>query len=736
MTTAFNQTAPQSYMATCPKGVEHGLAIELERLGAESVVESVAAVYFSAGTRIAYDICLWSRLANRIVALMLRSRVATADSLYEQVLALDWSVWFDSDQTLSIDFSGTSTCVRNERYGQQRVKDAISDHFVARGRPRVSVDPIHSDVTIYARLFKDKFSIGIDMVGDSLHRRGYRQSTGEAPLKENLAATLLQQAGWLDIAKNGGGFVDLMCGSGTLVIEAAMMALDIAPGYDRLRWALQALQNYDPAVWREAHDSACERRDIALGASGGKSTIAFLASDVSESAVALAARHIERAGLSQKITLQRCAVADFHLRETMANGLVMVNPPYGERLGSREDLPATYRQLGDTLLREFDGWQAAIFTGDRELGWSTGLRSWRQHRFYNGSIDCQLQRYRIGRDAVLTQKKQDPERVVDAGSLSDSATMLANRLRKNLRRLKSWCGKQSNPTFRVYDRDLPEYAVVIDCYCAIAVAGDPGDSASSNPWQRHSPAKTLRAALHSPHEPVLYLHVQEYAAPDSIDARQARRRLDEALQAVSVVFNCPPQRIVLKTRQRQSGSEQYRKREDETPDMVIREDGRALLVNLSRYLDTGVFLDTRALRRLLAQRTRGKRFLNLFAYTGTATVASACAGASATLSVDMSNTYLDWARDNFILNDIEPGTDSHQLVRADALVWLANTDACFDVILLDPPSFSNSKKMATTLDIQRDHTALVMRCMARFQKPSRRRLWQRNQHQQGMGAPC
>ena len=251
--------ANENYMATCPKGLEHVLGLELTELKAEGVQESVAGCYFSADLATAYRICLWSRLANRVLLLLARTRVDSDESLYQTAFGLPWGDYFSPDKTLLIDFNGTSSFIRDSRFGALRIKDAINDHFVNAGHTRLTIDDEKPDVLVYARLFNGRFSIGLDLVGESLHKRGYRSSGGAAPLKENLAAAILNQSDWPAIASEGGSFVDPMCGSGTLLIEAALMAANIPPTFLRTRglvgnglWTLTQLMTFNHDLWQAA----------------------------------------------------------------------------------------------------------------------------------------------------------------------------------------------------------------------------------------------------------------------------------------------------------------------------------------------------------------------------------------------------------------------------------------------------------------------------------------------------
>ncbi len=714
-------TSFQPYMATCPKGLEHQLGLELARLGAISVQESVAACYFEADLATAYEVCLWSRLANRVALLLLRNRIDSEQALYESVTALPWSSYFSVDKTLLVDFNGTSADIRDARFGAKRVKDAINDSFLSSVNQRLVIDEQRPDILVYARLFNGRFTLALDLVGESLHQRGYRNRGGAAPLKENLAAAILLQSDWPAIAESGGSFVDPMCGSGTLLIEAALIAANIPPTFLRTRglvgnghWCLTQLSNYDDAVWQQA----IKLQALAAEQACNQLTNTLLGFDIDPRTVALANDNIALAGLSDCLTVKVMAIDRLSLPDDIVPGLLVVNPPYGERLGEVDELIPVYQQLGRLLKQSCMGWQASVFTGNKDLGWQTGLRSWRQHRLYNGAIECQLQRYRVDEKSIAVDLTDRGKKVLSIDDLSDNAAMLANRLKKNRRRLKPWLKKQSNACYRVYDADLPEYAMAIDCYVAVeklAREFDHGSGAYPVKNSGASPYKNIPTPL--PRriplvQPELHIHLQEYAPPATIDAGLARQRVKDAIAAVSAVFECPLEKIYLKRRERQRGNSQYQKTNDADQSLVVLEHGHAFKINLQRYLDSGLFLDHRPVRSLIAKEVRGKRFLNLFSYTGSASVYAAKAGASHSLSIDMSNNYLNWTRHNFQLNEID--AERHELLRADCSEWLKTADERFDCILLDPPSFSNSKRMEHTLDISRDHIDLISLAMRRL----------------------
>jgi 23S rRNA (guanine2445-N2)-methyltransferase / 23S rRNA (guanine2069-N7)-methyltransferase len=356
---------------------------------------------------------------------------------------------------------------------------------------------------------------------------------------------------------------------------------------------------------------------------------------------------------------------------------VITNPPYGERLGELPELVSLYGLLGERVRRAFPGWQLAVFTANPDLGHRIGLRAYKQYALRNGPLEAKLLLMAVPEGSAA---EEEPAQAQALPRRSEGAQMFANRLEKNRKRLKKWLKQSGESCYRLYDADMPEYALAIDVY---------GER----------------------------VHVQEYAPPSTIDAVQAQKRLFDALAVIPQVLDLDPSAIVIKRRERQSGSEQYRKQAASGERFEVCEGQAKLWVNLRDYLDTGLFLDHRPVRRLLGEMAAGKRFLNLFCYTGAATVQAAlgkpgAGGARESVSLDLSRTYLEWARDNFALNGLDP--NRHRLVRDDCLRWLESAEGEFDLIFLDPPTFSNSKKMAATLDVQRDHARLVELAMARL----------------------
>ncbi|WKD51320.1 bifunctional 23S rRNA (guanine(2069)-N(7))-methyltransferase RlmK/23S rRNA (guanine(2445)-N(2))-methyltransferase RlmL [Microbulbifer spongiae] len=668
-----------NFTATCPRGLEGLLARELQALGAIGLQEQPAAVHFCGSVALAYRCCLWSRLANRILMRLGQVRIGSAEDLYRAVATLPWEQHLQPSGNLWLHFSGTNREIRNSQFGAQKTKDAIVDRLRRQTGARPNIVKHHPDLTVALRLQRDKLDIAIDLSGDSLHKRGYRTQIGAAPLKENLAAALLLRARWPQIAAEGGALLDPMCGSGTILIEAALMAADIAPGLLRERFGFENWLNHQSDIWHTLQAEALQRRAVGLG----KELAEIRGYDADARVLSAAEANIARAGLEGRVRVRCRPVAGFKVpsHKVVKPGLVLTNPPYGERLGEQEALRETYAELGRQLKGKFPGWQVGIFTGNPELGYSTGLRSHRHYQLYNGSIPSQLLLFQIH---PLSERGKAADR---ACKLSAEAQMVANRLRKNLRTTGKWADRKGIDCYRLYDADLPEYSAAVDLY------------------------RTCGGTL--------YAHLQEYRPPVTIDEGKARNRLRDLLRAVQSVLDLPRANIIIKERRRhshksgQTGGGQYQKQAEAGTALRVKEYGAELEVDLWRYLDTGLFLDHRPVRKYLRESASGKTFLNLFCYTASATVQAALGGCVQSTSVDMSRTYQSWAARNFRMNHLDPYR--HQLVEADCLQWLAsaqqNRKGQYDLIFLDPPTFSNSVKMHRVLDIQRDHVALIHQCM-------------------------
>ena len=655
------------WVATAPVGAASVLAEELAQFGGEQIRERSHDVKFQGTLEVGYRACLWSRTATRVLLSLGSIDATSSKGIYEAVKRIDWREHLAPGATLACDCSGGNESIRHTIYGSQLLKDAVCDNLRESTGERPNIQPERPDVLLHLHVEGSTALVSVDFSGESLHRRGYRSEGGRAPLKENVAAAVLLRAGWADIAEQGGTLLDPMCGSGTFLTEGALIAADAAPALDREYFGFLRWHGHDAALWARLRAEAVARR----AARTPKRCI--LGSDIDSEAVRMAIANASQAGVADWVHVEKRALVEVP-RPAGETGLVVANPPYGERIGAESGLPALYSELGSVLRDRFQGWQAAILTGNPPLARNLGIYAKRTHRVFNGTIECRLLRFELNEASA----QRPAEEVRADWSSRPGAQMFANRLRKNLQRLDPWAEREQIDCFRVYDADMPEYAFAIDLYG--------------------------RESRH--------VYVQEYAAPKSVNQESARERRREALAVLPEVLGVPLSQVHTRVRKPQKGAEQYEKRDSAAERHAVQEGGLKFWVNFRDYLDTGLFLDHRIVRGMLRSWAKNSDFLNLFCYTGSATVYAAAGGARSTCGVDLSNTYLDWAHENLLLNGFRG--DNHQLYRADCLAWLEEQEsggARFDLIFLDPPTFSNSKRMEGVLDVQRDHVGMIRRSL-------------------------
>ncbi len=636
-----------SLFASTARGLEELLKTELEGLGATDCQVVQGGVHFQGDTRLLYQSLMWSRLASRIMLPLGECRVYSDLDLYLGVQAIPWTEMFNPGATFAVHFSGLNDEIRNSQYGALKVKDAIVDSFTRKNLPRPNVDRESPDLRINVWLNKETAHISLDLSGEGLHLRGYRDGTGMAPIKENLAAAIVMRSGWVP----GTPLLDPMCGSGTLLIEAAMLATDRAPGLHRGHWGFGGWAQHDDGIWKEVKAEAQTRARQGLAAYESR----FYGSDVDARVIERARRNARRAGIGELIDFDVKDVAQ--LNNPLPKGpygTVISNPPYGERLESEPALIALHSLLSRIMKSQFGGWNLSVFSASPELLSCLQLRADKQFKAKNGPLDCVQKNYHLAES--------------EGGKPAMLAEDFANRLRKNLKKFEKWARQEGIECYRLYDADLPEYNVAIDRYADWVV-------------------------------------VQEYAPPKTVDAHKARQRLFDIIAATIAVLDMAPNKLVLKTRERQKGKNQYQKMAEKGDFIEVQEYNARLWVNLTDYLDTGLFLDHRIARRMLGQMSKGKDFLNLFSYTGSASVHAGLGGARSTTTVDMSRTYLEWAERNLRLNGLTGR--AHRLMQADVLGWLRESTEQFDLIFIDPPTFSNSKRMEDAFDVQRDHIRLM-----------------------------
>jgi len=646
------------FVATCAKHLEQELGRELGELGVPDPVVGPGAVRFTGEYEAGMRALLGSRLASRVL-LVLEQLPGEPEDLYAAARDLRWQEVLPEGATFAISAVGAKSVQHSPRYMALKLKDAIVDSLRDSRGHRPDVDKHRPDVRLHLYLGDAGAQLSVDLSGAGMHRRGYRPKGAAAPLKESLASAVLRIAGWPAHAREGAPLVDPMCGSGTLLVEAALMAMDVAPGIGRRFHGCERYAGHDAAAFERVMRELRERAE-----DGRQRAPRLFGFDASEESLSLCRESARNARV--ELTLARCGIEQAAAPEGFAPGLVVTNPPYGERLGDTRELFMLYEALGDALKRRFAGYHAFVLTGEPSLGKRLGLRPAKRHVLFNGDLECRLLDVPISAKAPTTDHKPRWR----AASAESSA--YAGRLEKNLVRLGRWAKREGVEAYRVYDRDVPEYNVAVDLYADSAL-------------------------------------VSEYAPPRSVDEGKAQTHLRDVILLTPELLGLPEERVHLRVRQRQTEGGQYGRRGERASFEQVKEGGLRFLVDLRGHLDAGLFLDHRLLRARLREEAEGKRLLNLYAYTCTASVYAAAGGARATTSVDLSSRYLDWGRRNFELNGLDSGV--HRFVEDDCAEFLEQHRGQYELIFLNPPSYSRSRRMRDDLDIVRDHVRLIRQCV-------------------------
>ncbi len=683
---------PPRLTARTLEGLEWLLAKELEALGGLDLRVGRRTIEFSAPPgreqETLYRAVLESRTAIRVLEPLGRFRVESPESLYRAIQELDWTEQLKTSDTLRVDAAIHDTFLTHSLYAAQVVKDAVVDQLRTPSGKRPSVQLRGATLRLALHLVGDVATIFRDAAGRSLHQRGWRMGDVEAPLSEVLAAGILGIAGWWrpghpDGDCSGEPLLDPLCGSGTLVIEAATIAAGMVPGLWRAR-----RKGHGFFRFRDCDKTLTAHLVAELEARVRPPASSFAASDLDQQAVAAARANAEAAGVAAHLVIEQRHFEEVRPKE--AAGLVVTNPPYGERL----PLPraaALYRRIGDWLVQRCGGWRAAILAPDTPAIKHLGLRPTHRVPLANGPIACRLlevdirPRHPNTQSVVAGQGQEedvssDGERGVvsapgrqRARATDEQIGDFRRRLAKRFKHLSKWARRQGIEAFRMYDRDIPEVPLVIDWYAG-------------------------------------WLHAAEYERPHERTEIEHEVWLSRMIEAAAAELGVPPNQAFLKARRRQRAGGQYEKVGQQQTLLTVREGGLAFEVNLSDYLDTGLFLDHRQTRALVRDEARGKRFLNLFCYTGSFSVYAAAGGAAETTSVDLSNTYLDWTRTNLAANGFKDA-GCHRTVRDEAREFLEHRarrgEPPFDLVVVDPPTFSRSAKSDTPWDVERDHVELL-----------------------------
>ena len=714
----MRMTDTHEFFATCPKGFERLLAGELASLGAAGVRALRGQVAFSGALADAYRVCLWSRIASRVVLVLSHGAAADADELYDAASSIGWESHLSLSSTFAVDAHGMNDQLRNTQFVALRVKDAVCDRMQARFGGRPSVEVRHPDVTIVARVRGERVTLGIDLSGEPLFHRGFgRRSAddGLGGLRADYAAAMLAAGSWHRCLRHDTPtLAAAYAGSGTILVEAAGAALDRAPGLLRSRWGFDRWLGHDAAAWEALLDEADERAE-----KGGEraDSLRLVSLDDRPGAASAARTSLRSAGLDVPLdTLtSRDTLADVLAGADASSTLGVCDLSWLRTAELAREVSALgcVTTLADSLPT---GSPLAAFALGDSLDAALGMTPVDGVSTLLGRDEAAIRLYAEADDAHVTSDDNGtpatpaPRATV---TLKDGTTIpvlvsasdqFAARLQKVAKLRAKWSKREDVSCYRVYDADLPDYAVAIDLYQA------------SEASRGHDKGGR-------------WLVVQEYAAPKGIDLDLAHRRLLDVLAIAPRVLGVDPNDVTLRVRKRAKGGSQYASEQEEGADTrpgrrsrlalapgshLVDEGGLIFEVNLAERLDTGLFLDHRDVRaqvRELAKGTKGsKRFLNLFAYTGTATCYAADGGAKHTTTVDLSRTYLDWAERNMERNGFTG--DEHEYVQADVVRWISEqrrTRNRWDLVFCDPPTFSNSKRMGRdSFDVQRDHAELLI----------------------------
>ena len=740
---------PARFTARTLEGLEWVMARELEAVGAHDLRVGRRTIEFSAPPGHEREtLCravLESRTAIRVLEPLGRFTVDSPDSLYRAMQEVDWTEQLKVADSLRVDAAIHDTFLTHSLYAAQIVKDAVVDQLRTPSGKRPNVQLRGATLRIALHLVGGVATVFRDAAGRSLHQRGWRMGEVEAPLSEVLAAGILATAGWWRPGEAGGSttgepLLDPMCGSGTLVIEGATIAAGMAPGLWRARRRAHGFFKF------RDRDEALVTRLIAQLESRVRAPAAesFFASDLDPKAVEAARACAEAAGVAAAVSIDTRHFEE--VRPPEHPGLIVTNPPYGERL----PLPragALFRRLGDWMVQRCGGWRAAILAADTPAMTQLGLRPSHRIPLMNGPIPCRLLELAIreragsppppspppppsqveGRgessvtgslsaaaasrdrceDAEPWRFRPEEVRSVEPGggersgrgnsyrpgadgandeasnaprpgrprarTTADQIGDFRRRRAQRFKHLAKWARRQGIEAFRVYDRDIPEIPLAIDWYAG-------------------------------------WLHAAEYDRPHERTEIEHEVWLDRMIEAAAAELGVPADRTFLKARRRQRAGEQYEKLAERKAMVTVHEGGLAFDCNLSDYVDTGLFLDHRITRSLVRDEAAGKRFLNLFCYTGSFSVYAAAGGAAETTSVDLSNTYLDWTRSNLAHNGFKDA-GRHRTVRDEARAFLEHRarrgEPPFDLVVVDPPTYSRSAKSETPWDIERDHADLL-----------------------------
>ena len=692
------------FFASCIAGLEGALAQELKSFGIERVRPLGGGAAFFCSAEAALRACLWSRVASRVLLVVGRVNAGDAALLYAGAYDLPWEEVLAPDATFAVRAHGTNDELRNTRFTALKVKDAIVDRLRERRDERPDVDTASPRAAIDVRVRDNRATISLDFSGEALNHRTYLapDDKEDAALACSLAAGALVLADWSDASLQGAAFVDPACRDGIVLVEAALIACDCAPSLRRKRWGFAGWAHYDERVWADLVAEASDRFEAGLVRVGGAEAaemsanerpnadrVRFVGASTSSPFITRARNHVRHAGVRPVVSIELGDAAG--MPELIGGHKAIAHAPLlfvASNIDalSRSDAPAHIQAdeaaFAAACAQAPDG-SRFVAVGAQDVQSRFGCQPVEHHKIGRGRVETAVDVFDSRPTGGFVIEVPDmaggAPHAVEV--LEQASEQFAARLRKVFKERRKWAAREGVTCYRLYDSDLPDYAVAIDWYTGA------GDARGND-----------------------YLHIAEYAPPASVDPDKARRRFNDVLAVAPVVCGIRPDHVFSKTRLREKGGGQYRNAGHRAYVTTVEEGGYRFEVDLAGRLDTGLFLDHRLTRALVGERARDARFLNLFAYTGTASVHAAGGGAHSTMTVDLSQTYLDWARRNMAANGFTG--EAHSFERADVMKWITEARRSgrrYDLIFVDPPTFSNSKAMGKrTWDVQRDHVELLI----------------------------
>ncbi len=669
-------------IAACAFGLEALVKRELIALGYQPHVVQPGRVAFEGDWR---DVCranIHLRVADRVLIEVHTFDAPDFEALFETIKAHDYSRFIPVDAKFPVT-------------GKTRLSQLTSLPAVQRSTKRAVVESMkhfHSTeelpetgetYKIEVALLKDVATITIDTTGSSLHKRGYRTLAGPAPIKETLAAAMVDLSVW----KPNRPLLDPFCGTGTIPIEAALAGLKIAPGINRdfasTRWA-----QIDRKIWNDAVTEALDLQD-------NDTRLEIEGFDVDAESLEMARYHAKLAGVEDKIVFEQRAFED-----TISDreyGCVITNPPYGERLQGEQlsELRSLYQQF-PAVVQQLPTWSLFVITSMLDFEKIVQKKATRRRKLFNGRLECTYFQYLGPRPP----RPEDAQRVVQELPLGngesevetpgkptaaaapvfaglqakdhEQAEIFSRRLTKRARHLRRWPTRRGITCYRIYERDVPEIPLVVDRY----------DDA---------------------------LHITEYERPHERDLARHSAWLELMKETAAETLEVPIEKVHLKSRHKRSKGDQYEKVADMQHTKQVTENGLKFWINLSDYVDTGLFLDHRVTRQMVREQSQGKSVLNLFAYTGSFTVYAAAGGAASTTTVDLSKNYLQWAQRNLELNSLY--SPVHEYIARDCVEFVneavGNGKRKYDIVIIDPPTYSNSKRLDDDWNVQTGHADLL-----------------------------